>query len=338
MPYAASLGGAFLYGEGIHGWSNPKNGRYMDDLWLYDVNGHSWVNLHPGTDVRSPPEIVLNDDGFEALPNGEPVPIAIAVHGYEMVTWDSRRQLMYTVPNHHSYVKGALPTIAGFRDETRNRQNYRQASPWMFDPWNRKWHRLRTVTPSPKTGYGDVLLYLPVSRTVFHYRNRDVNIYDPETNRWSAVRPAGPRPPFGIDPVACYDPARNRIYIGGGSYPVAPGNNALWIFDVAKNRWIDPQPSGSPGGNSFSTNIAILNCDTGNDRVVLIRHGSTSTGVYVYDPVKNAWRDRVEPLPASFPEKQASSGFYEPRLGVHYVFSAGDSRDNGRITVHRLSR
>ena len=338
MPYSASLGGAFLYGEGIHGWVDERTGRYMDDLWLYDVNAHRWVNLHPGTDTRNPPKLIVNEDGFEALADGSPVPIAISVHGYEMVTWDPHRQLMYTVPSWNSYLKKPLPGVLEFRDRNASRLNRDRASPWIFDPWNRKWHRLRTTTASPPTGVGDVLLYVPSKREVFHYHNGAVQFYNPGTNRWRVAGPVGPRPPFGIDPVACYDAKRDRIYVGGGGYPVAKGDNALWIYDVAGNRWIDPRPAGSPGGNHFGTNVAILNCDSAIDRVVLIRHGGQKTGVYVYDPDRNAWADTVVPLPSFWRASLASSGFFHPELGVHYVFSAGDSRDNGRMAVFRAPR
>src|SRR6516165_10781531 len=37
LPFAPEVGGAFLLGEGIHGYANP-DGHYMDDLWFYDVN------------------------------------------------------------------------------------------------------------------------------------------------------------------------------------------------------------------------------------------------------------------------------------------------------------
>jgi hypothetical protein len=52
MAFSGALGGAFLFGEGVHGWANSANGRYMDDLWLYDVNAHRWVALYPGTNTR----------------------------------------------------------------------------------------------------------------------------------------------------------------------------------------------------------------------------------------------------------------------------------------------
>lgn len=67
MAFSEALGGAFLFGEGVHGWSNPLNGRYMDGLWLYDVNAHRWVALYPGTDTRAPPRLQLTPDGFEGV-------------------------------------------------------------------------------------------------------------------------------------------------------------------------------------------------------------------------------------------------------------------------------
>ena len=36
MPHAPDLGGGFLFGEGVHGYTKP-DGHYMDDLWFYDV-------------------------------------------------------------------------------------------------------------------------------------------------------------------------------------------------------------------------------------------------------------------------------------------------------------
>ena len=47
MAYAPDLRAAFLFGEGQHGWWNKENGRYMDDLWAYDVNAHRWVCVYP---------------------------------------------------------------------------------------------------------------------------------------------------------------------------------------------------------------------------------------------------------------------------------------------------
>jgi hypothetical protein len=119
------------------------------------------VALYPGTDTRSPPELQVMRDGFEGIGLDQPLPIATMVHEYEMTAWDPVRQIFFSMPNYHSYVQNALPSVAKFRRQNAGRLNRMSASHWMFDPWNRKWHRLKTATPSPKSGYGDLLMFVP---------------------------------------------------------------------------------------------------------------------------------------------------------------------------------
>src|SRR5262245_50226850 len=45
MPYAPDLQGAFLHGQGIHGFIKP-DGYFMDDIWFYDLNGHRWICIY----------------------------------------------------------------------------------------------------------------------------------------------------------------------------------------------------------------------------------------------------------------------------------------------------
>lgn len=149
------------------------------------------------------------------------------------------------------------------------------------------------------------------------------------------MSPKGPLPPFGIDPTACHDPKRDRAYIGGGEYPVAPGPNAFWYYDIGANRWVDPQPIGSPGGNHYGTNHAVMNCDTVTDRVYLFRHAGQNRGLFIYDPKKNRWTRSRQHLPAFWLKSRAVNGFFHPQLGVHFFHVAHDSTDDGRIIVYK---
>jgi len=257
------------------------------------------------------------------------------VHGYEMTAWDPARQIFFSMPNRHSYFAKALPSVAAFRSANKARLNESAASPWMFDPWNRKWLRLKTSTASPGSGVGSVLMYIPSRQKLLFYRPKRMSFYDPDKNTWRETVPGGPPPPFGIDPTACHDPKRDRLYIGGGSYPVTQGPNALWVYDIDANRWVDPAPDGAPGGNHFGTNVAIMACDSRKDRVYLFRYRGSARGVYVYDSKKNAWRARPMRLPGFWAKGPTASGFFHPGLGVQFVFVADDSRDNGRMIVYR---
>ncbi len=109
MPFAPALRGAFLYGEGQHGFVKP-DGRYMDDLWFYDLNGHRWICVHPGTDAKDP-GLATDAEGFPADRLGRRTPVSLAVHAYDLLTFDDeRRRLM--IMGVHSVASTAF-TIPG---------------------------------------------------------------------------------------------------------------------------------------------------------------------------------------------------------------------------------
>ena len=97
LPLCADLNAAFLCGEGIHGWYNKQTNRYMDDLWAYDVNGHRWICLHPGTDIKNI-YLKMSADGFEVDETGQPIPVAQMGHGFAMVTYDTDRNKFMFMP------------------------------------------------------------------------------------------------------------------------------------------------------------------------------------------------------------------------------------------------
>jgi hypothetical protein len=338
MPLAPELRGAFLFGEGVHGYTKP-DGHYMDDLWLYDINGHRWVCCYPGADVKTL-DLTISRDGFEATAEGEPIPVASMAHAYEMVTYDTDAKRFLSMPCPGDYWKKPLERRLRWLEKAP-KDNARGASPWMFDTTTGKWDRRVSATPHPRSGFGDVLIYLPGKKQAFFRNTEGVWLYDTAANTWKARKPRGPKPPFGIDPTTCYDSRRQRIYLGGGSYPVAPrDSNAFWIYDLQTDSWIDPRPREAPcdGSPSYNTNVAAMHYDSVNDVVVLFRHGGDrkERGVFVYDPKANAWLDdSTRPFK---PTGQCVNAFYDPRLNAHFFHVAGDSDDNGAIWVYRYKK
>ncbi len=338
MPLAPELRGAFLFGEGVHGYAKPDD-RYMDDLWFYDINAHRWVCCYPGADTKTL-ELTIDRDGFEASKDGERIPVASQVHGYSMNTYDTERKRFLSMPNLHEYWSRALPQRKKWLKAAPA-----DASPWMFETTTGKWNRLRTATTAPRSGYGDTLIYLPSRKQAFFaHRSQEVWFYDTEKNTWKQAKPEGPAPPFGIDATSCYDPKRQRIYIGGGSYPTAPeSGHAFWVYDLKLNRWVDPKPKGKPckGSNSYATLNALMTYDPVSDRVLLVYHSyhySTEDrlGVYVYDPEANAWDEKPLELPKKLRSRQVKNGFHDPELNAVFLHSAGDSQDDGVVWAYRF--
>jgi hypothetical protein len=227
-------------------------------------------------------------------------------------------------------------------------------SPWIYDVRTDRWDLRKVDGPAPGNSYASILVYIPSSKKMFYFRGggtKDAWSYDPQANSWSDLKPKGPPPPFGIDSVACLDPKRERIYFGGGYYPVAPGPSAFWCYDIKSNTWIDLQPKGKPCGgcNRYGPNQAVMNYDEVNDAVVLFYHrlplvppdgdfnpGTKALGIYVYDPAANAWTETPQPMPKEI--GACPSSFYSPELNAHFLHCASDSGDDGVMSVYRYKR
>jgi len=331
--YSPALRAAFYYGEGMHGWWDSTTRRYFDDLWAYDTMANRWITLYPGAHVDTL-TLTLDANGFEVDSTGQPIPVAQNVHGYEMLAFDTDRNKFAWMPCPGGYDN----VLDARRQSWGSGRGYRpsRCSPWMYDVATGKFELRKTPAGSPGSGFGDTLIYVPSLRKFWFKQggqpDPDVWYYDPAANTWTGVRATGPKPPFGIDSTACLDATRNRIYIGGGSYPVASGPNAFWIYDLATNAWIDPQPQGSPG-NSYATAYAFMNYDSVNDVVVLVKHSSAPKGVFIYTPQSNSWTQ----VSSTIPNLYNVNAFYDPALNVVYAHNANDNRE-GEMWVYRYRR
>lgn len=359
MPYAPELKAAFLFGEGQHGWFNKDNNKYMDDLWAYDANGHRWICIYPGADLKTL-SVKMGADGFEVDSEGQPLPVAQMVHGYEMVTYDTDRRKFMFMPCPGSYW---LASIGERRKEGGGcYPNWpfipTQCSPWMYDVAAGKFEISKTKGACPGSGFADVLVYVPSIKKSFCWRGgaKDAWFYDPQTNAWTNVAPKGPPPPFGIDANACLDTKRERIYIGGGYYPVSAGPHAFWCYDIKTNAWVDLEPKGKPCGgcNRYGPNKAAMNYDSASDAVVLFYHllpvaetdgpinpGPEALGIYVYDPTANTWNEKPLPLARELGQSKFTlcySSFYSAELNAHFIHAGGDSDDNMFTCVYRYKQ
>ena len=348
MPYAPDLGGAFLFGNGPHGAMFQGN-HYGDELYFYDANAHAWVCCYPGFDVTRYGEVRISADGFETI-DGGPVPIAPMVHTWTMVGYDTHLRRFICMPiDNASYWSMRFKTRRAFLESSEIKWNRFQGSPWMWDVVTGTWGRRKTASPGPGRLYGG-LFYVPSRKKTWYYHcgTKTVFYYDAATNDWTRVETKGPKPPFGIDFTACLDAKRDRVYFGGGSGGRGPGDsglekdrNALWVYDVKADAFIDPAPKGSPpgGSNRYGPQGAMMHYDTANDVVVLFRFipkAGGKTGVFVYDPAKNTWITAETTLPSWV--GNTWSGFYHPEFNAHVIHSAGDGRTNGKMFVYRYKR
>lgn len=349
MPYAPDLNVAFLFGQGVHAWVNKQNNHAMDDLFVYDINANRWVCLYPGTDINNI-SLKMDENGFEADQDGQPIPVVQIGHGYEQLTYDTdTRKFMFMSCS--DWGSNVIPPLAERRKAWGGYKwpfQPSQCSPWMYNISTSKWELRKTTGACPVSRLGDALVYVPSMKKLF-FRcggTRELWLYDPQPNTWSKLSAKGTPPPFGIDCLACLDSKRDRIYLDGGYNPGgAKSVRAFCCFDLKSNSWIDLQPKCKicEGDDRYGTAMAAMNYDSANDAAVVCYHGTNKPlhGIYVYQADANAWSETAVPLPPGFfPSQYAGcvSSFYSPELNAHFFFVAGDSNDDGVIWAYRYKR
>jgi len=364
MPYAPDLGGAFLNGTGVHGALWP-DGRYTDDVWFYDLNAHRWICIYPGTDSKTfverikSGELKANDNGQLVDKDGQPVPYcSIPHHSYQCHTYDAD-QRKYVVgwghrglggdqyTNQMDWHKEGMKLLA---EQMRGKTHRVVDTPFFFNTVTGKWERYPARADNERLkrrdgwGTGVVFEYVPTRKALWAFDGGagTLQIGDVATRQWRNVTIKGPIPK-GIDFGACYDSRRDRIYVAGGSYrePWGKDEGYLYVYDVKTNTWSNAPNKGAPAPN-YAASTTAMHYDSVNDAVVAIVYWlgaerAGQTGVYVYDPAAGRWADaRAADLP--FGGGVAGHGFYSPEANAHFLFVAGDSRDNGTMWVYRYRR
>ncbi len=372
MPYAPEMRGAFFTGEGPHGHIK-SNGYGMDDVWFYDANQHRWICVYPGTPARGGYSDVLSIDketGLDVDENGNPVPVAVGVHAYMQITYDTDRKC-FMRNTCGSYLKDK---IKGRKEAVKEYKEWKEAQkeekvdsgdekekkpkmvwgPWIYNTVEHRWERYRGPKPYRLKvgGFGSTLVYVPSVKKAFAFRKRSYTFawYNPDTKQYEAIKRKGKTPPWDMDSNSCYDSKRDRIYMGGGIYPVIKkGKSALYAFDVQSESFMHLEPKDDPGLQNYSSNNAMFFYDSVNDAAVLFLHKHKEkykeddlAGIFAYHPDENRW-ETVADKPAFFTAKENPgwpqwSGFYDPELNVYFLYVATDGRSNGTMWAYRYKQ
>ena len=349
MPYAPDLRGAFLYGEGRHGGTTQRKGKtyYNDDLFFYDINANRWVCVYPGMEVGKY-NLTINEDGFEVNAEGNPVPVAVFVHSYTYMTYDTDRKMFMHMWRPSGYWRKPFPKRVALVEKNGDKLNgigrdwstINQASPWMYDTTAGHWRRYKTKSQTPGKGSGALFYIEHLKKCCFFpKKGAGVSFYDPEENDWQAAKSSGPLPPRPGDAPSCYDSKRRRVYIGMGAYPSefeGPKNqNRVWAFDIEGSTWIDLKATGElppVAGGVSGCSTTKMHYDSANDAIIFIsvredaNNSLETRGIYAYSPDENKWEKAAGSFPESWEPRAGTHTFYDPELNAHFIYRVRDKR------------
>ena len=343
---APDLRGAFLFGEGVHGYVKP-DGHSMDDLWFYDINAHAWLCLHPGTNTKTftqrvkDKEFLIDDNGLLRDKDGQAIPVHTLVHAWGYLAYDSDRKkfafISWSSNQLSRYFLGGEKLMdEGLKllEEQMKGKKKADFSPWFYDVASGKFER-STANNSMAVSAGGFpqFHYLPSKKQFFAVGSNTVAIFDPAKNQWSDAKPKGPAPK-GYDGPGCYDSKRNRIYRNDGDGSKGEG---LMAYDIESNTWTHLKPKGD-GPEAMSTNGAYYEYDPLLDLVVALQMRGKTPGVFNYDPRANSWADPL-PFPADGPKFHfAANTCFDRELNAYFCHVAGDSNDNGVVWAYRYKK
>lgn len=192
---APNLGGAFVYGEGVHAYVKP-DGHYMNDLWFYEVHDHRWTCLYPGIDTRTllhqieKGELCLDERGLLVDRKGQPLP-PLLIHAFGYLAYDPQQKQLAIMArqfdNYFTLAPGGVFADA-YRLCTAPRQgkSFPDQSPFFYDAIRGRW-QCHTVANLPSGGepYGcSQLVYIGSKRQFFWGRTCGAWYLDLARGRW----------------------------------------------------------------------------------------------------------------------------------------------------------
>jgi hypothetical protein len=344
MPYAPDLGGAFVAGQGPHGYVDRAG--YYDDLFFYDLFTHRWICLYPGINTGTFVDdikkgvIAIGDKGYMVYKDGQPVH-AWGHHAYHRLAYDSDRGIFSTDgwgngvggdghirdnPNAPWYNEGRKL----LEEQMKGRKIEQAWPPYCYDT--------RTGKLSREGVSGN--FYLPSKKAFWLLWNGKTML-----TSVGDLNPQGPAPqvayPVLCEFAACQDTKRDRIYIGRNNNPPRPANEGdFYIYDVATNTWSNPPCKGAIDFMP-ATNNGFAHYDTANDRVIVMSGwcGAGKPEITVWDPNTCVWET---PVPVKAPTGSSIqglcvTGFYSPELNAHFLHIGVDG-ESGEWWVYRYKK
>ncbi len=349
---APDLRGAFLFGEGVHGFVKP-DGHAMDDLWFYDINAHRWICLYPGMNPKTfnqrvrDQEITIDDAGILREKDGWALPMHTSIHAWGNLAYDSdRRKFVFlsglggngvsTNPESTRYFLGGWQQMdEGLKlleEKLKTSHPPTTYSPWSYDVATGKFERAPATGARPAGGFPQ-LHYLATAKQFLAVGSNTVTHFDPVKGHWTDLKPQGPEPK-GWDAPGCYDSKRNRVYRNDGDGSKSEG---LMAYDIATNTWSHLKPKGD-GPEAMNTNGAFYEYDPLFDIVVVIQMKGSTPGIHVYHPQTNSWAAPLR-FPADGPKfRFAANTIFDRELNAYFCHLADDSADNGVVWVYRLKK
>ncbi len=250
----------------IFGGTTGTAANVLNDVWGFDLDTNTWVNLTPAAGPPVPAPRLFPASIYDPF-------------GRQMITWSGQAQgvffndvwsfdlnanawsqftptggppnIRYGVGYTFDPKARDLVTFAGFTNLGRFHDV------WRFNDQAETW-----TDVSPATGPGERCLHAACYDALRHrmimYAGQnnfgpldDVWALDLDTDTWTNLTPAS-KPSGRYFASMVYDAANHRATVFGGQTLLTPVND-VWVFDLWTNAWTQLSPTGTPPTARFGS-------------------------------------------------------------------------------------
>lgn len=263
----------------IFGGTTAGTASSLNDVWGFDLDTNTWVNLTPAVGPPAP------------APRLAPASI-YDPHGHQMITWSGQAfqvffndvwsfdlaantwsqftpsggppNVRYGVGYAFDPVARDLVTFAGFTNSGRF------DDVWRFNDQAETWTDVSMgIAPGERCLHS--ACYDAIGhRMIMHAGQNnsgpldDLWALDLDTDTWTQLTPS-PKPSARYFTSFVYDEANRRATLFGGQTATVKVNEA-WVFDLWTNEWTQLTPAGTPPSARFG---AAAVYDGANDRMIV---------------------------------------------------------------------
>jgi hypothetical protein len=337
--------GAMFNGEGRHAYVKP-DGYGMDDMWFYDIHAHAWICLYRGTNTVELLDqvkmglIVVDDLGQAVDTSGQPIPAHINGHAYHWTAYVPSNDSFFILSQRAPWARYYFP---GLTSNGENRAEVDEAlaalerqglnaqgtsfGPWKYDLRTGRFSRGPVGLDSPFSTSNYPYFDYVSSRHQFIRIDREQWRYlDILTNAWGARQASNAN---GIEFSGSYDAVRDQILFGSN-------DRVMRHFDVATGAMTVVE--GKPDDFSLSVNNAGIYYDSVSHQFLIFAFKDFGK-IYPLDADSLTFLPSTAIHPGILTRSKYSQyhAFFDPGLGVMFIYVADDSGDNGTMWAYRPS-
>lgn len=283
----------------IFGGTTAGAASVLNDVWGFDLDTNSWINLTPaaGPPVPAPrlfPASVYDPFGHQMIMWSGQGPgiffndvwaFDLAANSWSQFTPSGGPpNIRYGVGYTFDPVARDLVTFAGFTNLGRFRDV------WRFSDQSDTWTNV-----SPASGPGERCLHAACYDALGHrmimYAGQnnsgaldDLWALDLDTDTWTELTPAI-KPSGRYFASMVYDAANHRATVFGGQTTLALVNE-VWVFDLWTQKWTQLSPTGTPPTARFGSAGVY---DAANDRMIVFggNDGAVRNDVWAIQGLSN---------------------------------------------------